>query len=132
MLTALLALISGGWAAALASAWLIPTASGLAAGIVGGWFGGDWGLALIAAGTAGAAVLAWRLVGWRAGLSVLAAGLTLFAFRAGERRGAAIQSAKEQANADRRATARERIHEDVRRAPDDELRRRAARWVRDQ
>lgn len=119
-------------AALLASVWLIPAASGIAAGIVAGWFGGDWGLALIAAATVAGAVLAWRLMGWRAGLSVLAAGLTLFAFRAGERRGATIQSAREKADADRRAVARERTQEDVRRAPDDELRRRAARWVRDE
>ena len=32
---------------------------------------------------------------------VLAAGLALIAFRAGERRGAAVQSAKEKADADR-------------------------------
>ena len=117
----------------LSFARAIPWQAWAVAGlIVGGWFGGDWGLALVAALTAGGVVFAWRLLGWRAGLSVLAAGLTLFAFRAGERRGAAIQSAKEQADADRRATARERTQEDVRRAPDDELRRRAARWVRDE
>lgn len=119
-------------AALLASVWLIPAASGLAAGIVAGWFGGDWGLAFIAAGAVAGAVFAWRLMGWRAGLSVLAAGLALIAFRAGERRGAAVQSAKEKADAERRATARERTQEDVRRASDDELRRRAARWVRDE
>ena len=119
-------------AAALASMWIIPAASAVFAGIVAGWFGGDWGLALIAAATVAGAVIAWRLLGWRAGLSVLAAGLTLFAFRSGERRGATIQSAKEKADAERRAVARERTQEDVRRAPDDELRRRAARWVRDE
>jgi hypothetical protein len=108
-------------AAALASMWIIPAASAVFAGIVAGWFG-----------AVAAAVLAWRLVGWRAGLSVLAAGLTLFAFRSGERRGATIQSAKEKADAERRAVARERTQEDVRRAPDDELRRRASRWVRDE
>lgn len=119
-------------ASALASAWLVPAASGLAAGIVAGWFGGDWGLALIAALTVGAAVLAYRLLGLRGALAVLSAGAALFAYRSGERRGAAGQAAKEKADADRRATARERIQEEVRRAPDAELRRRAARWVRDE
>lgn len=118
--------------AILASMWIIPAASALFAGILAGWFGNDLGLALIAATGAGAAVLAWRLLGWQAGLSVLAAAAALFAFRAGERRGATTQAAKEKADADRRATARERIHEDVRSAPDAELRRRAARWVRDE
>lgn len=119
-------------AAALASMWIIPAASAAFAGIVAGWFGNDWGLALIAAAGAGAAVLAWRLLGWQAGLSVIAAAAALFAFRAGERRGATAQAAKEKADADRRAAARERTVEDVRRAPDDELRRRASRWVRDE
>lgn len=131
-MTAILAPLAGAWAAALASVWLIPAASGLAAGIVAGWFGGDWILALIAAGTVAGAVLAYRLLGLKGALAALSAGAALFAFRAGERHGAAIQSAREKADADRRATARERTQEDVRRAPDDELRRRAARWVRDE
>lgn len=116
----------------IASAWLIPAASGLVAGIVAIWFGGDWGLALIAAATVGAAVLAYRLLGLKGALAVLSAGAALFAYRSGERRGASAQAAKEKADADRRATTRERIQEDVRRAPDAELRRRAARWVRDE
>lgn len=125
-------MLTGLFAAALASAWIIPAASGLAAGIVAGWFGGDWGLALIAAGTVAGAVLAYRLAGIKGALAALAAGAALFAYRSGERKGAAAQAAKEKADADRRATARERIQEDVHRAPDAELRRRAARWVRDE
>ncbi|ABS68953.1 hypothetical protein Xaut_3727 [Xanthobacter versatilis] len=118
-------------AAALASVWIIPAVSGLAAGIVAGCFGGDWGLALIAALTVGAAVLAYRLLGLKAALAALAAGAALFAYRFGERKGAASQSAKEKADADRRATARERTIDEVRNLPDAELRRRARRWVRD-
>ena len=130
-MTAFLALISSGWAVALASAWLIPTASGLVAGLVAGWFGGDWGLALIAAMTVGAALFAYRLLGRKAALAALAAGAALFAYRFGERKGAASQAAKEKADADRRATARERTIDEVRHLPDAELRRRARRWVRD-
>lgn len=115
----------------LASAWIIPAASALTAGIVAGWFGGDWGLAIIAALTVGAAVLAYRLLGLRGALAALAAGAALFAYRSGERRGATRQAAREKADADRRATARERTIDEVRNLPDAELRRRARRWVRD-
>lgn len=101
------------WAAALASAWILPAAATVAGLIVGGWFGGDWGLALIAAVTLGAAVLAWRMLGWRAGLSVLTAGLTLFAFRAGERRGASSQIAKEKADANRAVDRAQRARADA-------------------
>ncbi|MFG1340945.1 hypothetical protein [Xanthobacter autotrophicus] len=125
-------MLTGLITAALASAWIIPAASALTAGIVAGWFGGDWGLAIIAALTVGAAVLAYRFFGLKGALAALSAGAALFAYRSGERRGASRQAAKEKADADRRATARERIQEDVRRAPDAELRRRAARWVRDE
>lgn len=118
-------------ASALASAWLIPAASALAAGIVAGWFGGDWWLAIIAALTVGAAVLAYRLFGLKGALAAFSAGAALFAFRSGERRGASRQAAKEKADADRRATARERTIDEVRNLPDAELRRRARRWVRD-
>jgi hypothetical protein len=111
----------------LASVWIIPTASAVVAGIVAGWFGGDWGLALIAAAGVGASVLAWRLLGWQAGLSVLAAAAAMFAYRAGERRGSSVQIAKEKAHADRavqranqaRADA-DRRNADARRLRDDD------------
>ncbi|MFG1371474.1 hypothetical protein V5F32_04790 [Xanthobacter oligotrophicus] len=119
------------FAAALASAWIIPAASGLAAGFVAGLFGGDWGLALDVALIVGTAVLAYRLLGLKGALAALAAGAALFAYRSGERKGAATQAAKEKADADRRATARERTIDEVRNLPDAELRRRARRWVRD-
>lgn len=97
----------------LASAWIIPAASALTAGIVAGWFGGDWGLAIIAALTVGAAVLAYRLLGLRGALAALAAGAALFAYRSGERRGATRQAAKEKADADRSVDRAQRARADA-------------------
>ena len=99
--------------AILASMWIIPAASAVFAGIVAGWFGNDWGLALIAATGVGAAVLAWRLIGWQAGASVIVAAAALFAFRAGERRGATVQAAKEKADADRAVDRAQRARADA-------------------
>lgn len=129
MITAILALVSTGWAVALASAWVLPAVAGLA-GLVIGWCGGDWLLALIAAATLAGFVAIWRTFGLKPALAALAAGALLFARRSGERAGATAQAAKEKADADRRAIARERVVNDVRQASDDDLRRRARRWMR--
>lgn len=105
-------MLTGLFAAALASAWLIPAASALA-GIVAGWFGGDWRLAIIAALTVGAAVLAYRLFGLKGALAAFSAGAALFAFRSGERRGASRQAAKEKADADRSVDRAQRARADA-------------------
>lgn len=111
------------------SIWLLPLVAGAATFVVATLFGGDWQLATIAALTLGTAVAVARLFGLRAALGVLAVGALVFADRRGVRRGQDLQKAKEKADADRRATERERTVEDVHAAPDDELRRRARRWV---
>ncbi|MFG1349108.1 hypothetical protein [Xanthobacter autotrophicus] len=98
---------------ALASAWVIPAATAALAGIVAGWFGGDWALALIAALTVGAAVLAYRRLGLKGALAVLSAGAAIFAYRSGERRGAAGQAAKEKADADRSVDRAQRARADA-------------------
>ncbi|MGR7993806.1 hypothetical protein [Xanthobacter sp. ZOL 2024] len=100
MITAFLALLSGGWAAALASAWILPGMAGLL-GLVIGWCDGDWRLALIAAATLAGFVAVWRTFGLKPALAALAAGALVFARRSGERTGAATQAAKEKADADR-------------------------------
>lgn len=100
-------------AAIIASAWLIPAVSGIAAGLVAGWFGGDWILALIAAGTVAGAVLAYRLFGLKGALAALSAGVALFAYRSGERRGASAQAAKEKADADRSVDRAQRARADA-------------------
>lgn len=69
--------------------------------------------------------------GLRAGLLTGASVAALFIDQRARLQGAQSQKAKDKANAEKRAQARERIHEDVARADDDDLRRRAARWVRD-
>lgn len=97
------------------AALVIPALSGLAAGIVAGWFGGDWLLALIAAGTATAAVFAWRVFGLRGALSALAAGAALFAYHSGDRRGAARQIQKDKADADRAVERARRARADANR-----------------
>lgn len=100
MITALLALISTGWVAALASAWILPLVAGVS-GLVIGWCGGDWLMALIAAATLAGFVAVWRTFGLKPALAALAAGALIFARRSGERAGAATQAAKEKADADR-------------------------------
>lgn len=86
---------------ALASLWIIPAASAGLGFLLALLFGGDWSLALIAAVTVGAAVLALRLFGLKAALGVLVVGALLFARRSGEKAGASIQIQKDKANADR-------------------------------
>lgn len=131
MIAAALALLSGGWASALALGWLVPAGAALVSFIATKFLGGDWWLAFVLAVGAAGFVFVWARFGLRAALA-WAGGIAAYVlFYLGERRGADRQAAKEKADADRRATARERIHEDVRSAPDAELRRRAARWVRD-
>ena len=112
-----------------ASLWLPPLLAGAATFVVTTLFGGDWKLATIAALTLGAAVAVARLFGLKVALGVLAVGALVFADRRGVRRGQDLQKAKEKTDADRRATERERTVENVHAAPDDELRRRARRWV---
>lgn len=99
MIAALLALPFVG--TALSSLWIIPAASAGLGFLVALLFGGDWSLALIAAVTVGAAVLALRLFGLKAALGVLVVGALLFARRSGEKAGASIQIQKDKANADR-------------------------------
>ncbi len=67
----------------------------------------------------------------RAGLMTGASVAALFIDQRARQQGAASQKQKEQVNADKRADVRERIHEDAIQASDDDLRRRARRWVRD-
>jgi len=129
--TALLTLLSGGWASALALGWLMPVGAAAISFIATKLCGGDWWLALVLAAGAAGFVFIWARFGLRVALAEAAAVAAYVLFYLGQRRGAATQAAKEKADADRRATARERIQEDVRSAPDAELRRRASRWVRD-
>lgn len=112
MIAAFLALLSGGWAAALASVWILP-ATAAVAGLVIGWCGGDWLLALIAAGTLAGFVAILRAFGLKPALAALAAGALLFARRSGERAGANRQAAREQANADRAVDQASRARADA-------------------
>lgn len=130
-MTALLALFAGGWAWALAAGWIIPAWAAVVSFIATKFLGGDWWLAFVLAAGAAGFVFVWARFGLKAALAEGAAVAAYVLFYLGQRRGAARQAAKEKADADRRADARERIQESVRVAPDDELRRRARRWVRD-
>lgn len=109
MIASILAL----WASAAASAWILPTAAAVAGLIVGGVFGGDWMLALIAAVSLGGFVLLWRMVGLKPALGALAAGALLIARRSGEKAGASIQIAKDKANADRAVDRAQRTRADA-------------------
>ncbi|WP_296584883.1 hypothetical protein [Xanthobacter sp.] len=119
------------WAAALALGWLLPAASALLGLIATKFLGGDWWLALVLAAGAAGFVFIWARFGLRVALAEAAAVAAYVLYYLGERHGAARQAAKEKADAVRRAVARERTIEEVRHLPDDELRRRARRWVRD-
>lgn len=128
-MAAALAFISSGWAAALALGWAVPAGAAAVSFIAAKLLGGDWWLALVlAAGVAGF-VFIWARFGLEAALAWAGGVAAYVLYYLGERRGAARQAAKEKADADRRATARERTIQDVRHLPDDDLRRRARRWV---
>lgn len=129
MLTAALALLSGGWASALALGWLVPAGAAAVSFIATKFLGGDWWLALVLAAGAAGFVFAWAKFGLRVALAEAGAVAAYVLFYLGRRSGAAGQAAKEKADADRRAVARERTIEEVRQLPDAELRRRARRWV---
>lgn len=124
MITALLALLSSGWAWALALGWLVPAGAALAAGIVATVFGGDWWLALIVSIGIGGFVLIWIKWGLAPALAWLAAASAIFIDQRAAKRGAATQAAKEKADADRnvqRASAA-RIDADRRNADTSRLR----------
>ncbi|MFG1247600.1 hypothetical protein [Xanthobacter flavus] len=88
-------------AALLATLWFLPAVSAAGGLVVALLFGGDWSEALLAAAVLAAAVFAFRLLGLKGALAVLAAGAVAIAYRRGERRGAARQILKDKANADR-------------------------------
>jgi len=73
--------------ALLASLWIIPAASAAVSFIAGWFFGGDWTMGLIAAVTVGAAVLAGRMLGWKAAAGILLTGAMVLARRSGENAG---------------------------------------------
>lgn len=87
--------------ALLASLWFLPAVSAAGGLVVALLFGGDWADALLAAAVLAAAVFAFRLLGLKGALAVLAAGAVAVAYRRGERRGAARQIQKDKSNADR-------------------------------
>ena len=89
------------FAALLATLWFLPAVSAAGGFVVALLFGGDWTEALLAAAILATAVFAFRLLGLKGALAVLAAGATAIAYRRGERRGAAGQIQKDKANADR-------------------------------
>ncbi|MFG1255861.1 hypothetical protein V5F79_00950 [Xanthobacter flavus] len=130
-MSAVLALIAGPWAWALATGWAIPAGAAAVSFIATKFLGGDWWLALVLAAGAAGFVFIWARFGLRVALAEAAAVAAYVLYYLGERHGAARQAAKEKADAVRRAVARERTIEEVRHLPDDELRRRARRWVRD-
>ncbi|MCL8385665.1 hypothetical protein [Xanthobacter aminoxidans] len=131
MIAGAIAFLSGGWASALALGWLVPAAAGAVSFLATKFLGGDWWLAFVLAAGAAGFVFIWARFGLKAALAEAAAFAAYVLLYVGERRGAARQAAREKADADRRAVARERTIEEVRHLPDDELRRRARRWVRD-
>lgn len=131
MIAGAIALLSGGWASALALGWLVPAAAAAVSFLATKFLGGDWWLALVLAAGAAGFVFIWARFGLRVALAEAAAVAAYVLYYLGERHGAARQAAKEKADAVRRAVARERTIEEVRNLPDDELRRRARRWVRD-
>lgn len=129
-MTALLTLLAGGWASALAFGWVIPAGAAAVFFLATKFLGGDWWLAFVLAAGAAGFVFVWARFGLRVALAEAAAVAAYVLYYLGERHGAARQAAKEKADAVRRAVARERTIEEVRHLPDDELRRRARRWVR--
>ncbi len=116
--------------ALLALPWLLPALAAVAAWIVTVIFGGDWWLATIAATGIAGFVVIWRLVGLKPALAWLLVAAGYLIDQRGAQRGADQQSQKEKVNAAKRADARERVLESADASPDDELRRRARRWVR--
>ncbi|MFG1205551.1 hypothetical protein [Xanthobacter flavus] len=130
-MSAILAFLAGPWAWALATGWAIPAGAAAVSFLATKLLGGDWWLASVLAAGAAGFVLIWARFGLKAALAEAAAVAAYVLFYLGERHGAARQAAKEKADAVRRAVARERTIEEVRHLPDDELRRRARRWVRD-
>ncbi len=130
-MSTILAVFAGPWAWALATGWAIPAGAAAVSFIATRFLGGDWWLALVLAAGAGGFVFIWARFGLRAALAEAAGVAAYVLYYLGERHGAARQAAREKADAVRRAVARERTIEEVRHLPDDELRRRARRWVRD-
>lgn len=119
MIAAALALLSSGWAWALALGWLLPAASAAIAAIATVAFGGDWWLALIAAGGIAGFVFIWVRVGLKPALIFLGAvGAVLIDQRAAER-GARKQQERDRANADRAVDQASRARADADRRSSD-------------
>lgn len=72
-------------AALLATLWFLSAVSAAGGLVVALLFGGDWTEALFAASVLAAAVFAFRLLGLKGALAVLAAGAVAISYRPGER-----------------------------------------------
>lgn len=112
-MSAILALLSAKWAAALGLGWAL-TATAAAVSLVATLLcGGDGWLALIVSvGAAGFAAL-WSALGLRPALAWLAGAAALAIHHFGTLKGAAEQKAKEKANADRAVQTAERARADA-------------------
>lgn len=99
--------------AILASLWAVPAAAAVVGTLLARLLFGDWTLGVLAGATLGLAVLAWRLLGPNAALGVLGAGLLVMVDRVGFRRGAAHQSEKEKADAERAIERAQRARADA-------------------
>lgn len=112
-MTALIALISAKWAAALGLGWALPAAAAAVSLVATLLCGGDWWLALILSAGAAGFVAIWSTLGLKPALAWLAGAGALAIHHLGVRRGAAQQKAKEQANADRHIQQAERARADA-------------------
>ncbi|MBB6306200.1 hypothetical protein [Xanthobacter tagetidis] len=112
-MTALVALLSAKWAAALGLGWALPAAAAGVSLVATLLCGGDWWLALIvSAGVAGFVAL-WSALGLKPALAWLAGAAALAIHHLGVRKGAAQQATKERANADRAVQQAERARADA-------------------
>ncbi|MEP9348693.1 hypothetical protein [Xanthobacter sp. KR7-225] len=112
-MSALLALLSAKWGAALALGWLVPAGAALVSLIATLLCGGDWVLALIVSAGAAGFVALWSTLGLKPALAWLAGAVAAAIHRLGVRQGAAQQQAKEQAHADRAVQKAERARADA-------------------